>query len=120
MNDDDKKIKELLKVVYSASPSSEQLRKMSEERLRIMRELPRGIRSPIITLRLVLILSIWSLLGCCCLFFYNEIIESFLVLYRYFTLQQPVPEGFVLKFLPYYILALLGIVETYNFGKEMV
>jgi hypothetical protein len=118
MNDNENKIRELLNGVYGVPPTPVQLKRMERERRRIMRELPQGIRSPLITLRLVLILSVWGMLGVGCIFCHQEIIGSLMMVYRHFALQQPFPEEFVFRHLPCYMVVLLGLVETYNFGKE--
>ena len=90
MNDnEDFRIKELLIRVYDAPLTSESQKRMEKERLRIMRELPRDIRSPLITLRLVLVLTVWGMLGVGCLFFHSEIVESVLMVYRYFVMHEP-------------------------------
>ena len=114
------KIKELLGRVYNVPPTPESQKRMEKERVRIMRELPRGIRSPLITLRLVLMISVWGALALGCLFFYEQIFESLLMVYRYFAVHEPVSEDFVFNHLPYYLLVLLGLVETYQFGKEVL
>lgn len=120
MNDnEDLRIKELLIRVYDAPLTSESQKRMEKERLRIMRELPRDIRSPLITLRLVLVLTVWGMLGVGCLFFHSEIVESVLMVYRYFVMHEPFCDEFVFNHLPYYLLFLLGVVETYQFGKEI-
>ena len=54
---EDIKIKELLSSAYGVTPDPELQKRMEKERVRIMRELPRGIRSPLITLRLVLMMQ---------------------------------------------------------------
>ena len=117
---EDIKIKELLSSAYGVTPDPVLQKRMEKERVRIMRELPRGIRSPLITLRLVLMIAVWGALALGCLFFYEQIFESLLMVYRYFTVHEPVSEDFVFNHLPYYLLVLLGIVETYQFGKEVL
>ncbi len=119
-NDYDKRIGELFGRVYGASMGSRQSKAMEMERRRIMCELPRGVRSPLITLRLVLVLAIWSMAIVGVFFFHQDVVASILTLYSYFAASQPFPDGFLLSNLPYYMLALLGIVETYNLGKEMM
>ena len=119
-NDYDKKIAELLGRAYGASIGTKQSMTRERECRRIMRELPRRVRSPLITLRLVLVLTIWGMAAVGVLFFHRDVVESILTLYCYFAAEQPFPDGFLLSNLPYYMLALLGIVETYNWGKEVM
>ena len=54
---EDIKIRELLSSAYGVTPDPELQKRMEKERVRIMKELTRGIRSPLITLRLVLMIS---------------------------------------------------------------
>lgn len=117
---EDFRIKELFSKVYDAQLTHESQKRMEKERLRIMRELPRDIRSPLITLRLVLVLIVWGMLGVGCLFFYGEIVESVQMAYRCFVMHEPFSDEFVFNHLPYYLLLLLGLVETYQFGKEVL
>lgn len=119
-DNEDIKLKELLSMAYDASSTSESQKRMEKERLRIMRELPRGMRSPLITLRLLLVVGVWCMAGLGCLFFYGEIIESLTMVYYHFAFQLPFTEEFVFNHLPYYLLALLGVVETYQLGKEVL
>ena len=117
---EDIRIKELLSSAYGVTPDPKLQKRMEKERVRIMRELPRGIRSPLITLRLVLMIAVWGVMALGCLFFYEEIFESLLMVYRYFAVREPVPEDFVFNHLPYYLLVLLGVAETYQFAKEVL
>lgn len=114
------KIKELLGRVYNVPPTPESQKRMEKERQRIMRELTRGVRSPLITLRLLLVIGVWLMAGLGCLFFYGEIVESVTMVYRYFAFQQPFTDEFVFNHLPYYLIMLLGVVETYQFGKDVL
>ena len=113
-------IKELLGKAYDVPPTVHSQKKMEQERERIMRELPRGIRSPIITFRLVLIVCIWGMVAFGCIFFYKEVMETLLVVYRCFFSQQPFNEEFVMEHLPYCLLLILGVVETCRFGREVL
>lgn len=118
--DYDKRIGELLGRAYGESMGRRQSMDLERERKRIMRELPRGVRSPLITLRLVVVLAIWSMVVVGVLFFHRDMVSSILTLYGYFAAEQPFPDGFLLSNLPYYMLAVLGIVETYNLSKEVM
>lgn len=119
-NNEDVKIKDLLSRAYATPLTPELQKRMEKERSRIMRELPRGIRSPLITLRLMLIVGIWGMAGFGCLFFYSEIFESVTMVYRCLAMHEPFSNEFMINHLPYYLLVMLGVIETCRLGKEVL